>query len=87
MPWDYESDDDSDWAEKHLESRIRFYYDLKKEMRPPLVSHIRKLLTEAEYLHEQKENLENDLQDDEDVKDTTSKIYIYDNNFKDITII
>lgn len=74
MPWDYECDNDYDWPEKHLESRIQFYYDLKKEIRPTLVSHIRKLLTEADYLHQQKENLETDLEDDEDVNDTTSKI-------------
>ena len=27
MPWDYEEDDDVDWFKKHLESRLRLFYD------------------------------------------------------------
>lgn len=63
MPWDEDSDDDYDWADRHLESRIHFYYDMKKKIKPSLVGHIQKLLIEADYLQQQKKMLENEVDD------------------------
>ncbi|XP_053692448.1 protein nessun dorma-like [Sabethes cyaneus] len=60
MPWDNDDDCD-DWVEKHLESRIRFYDDLKMNaMSKRLHSHILALLDEAKYLQSKLERLESD---------------------------
>jgi len=48
MPWDNDADDDVNWVEKNLESRIRFCYDLRKgQMKRSVLSHVRTLLNEA----------------------------------------
>ncbi|KAL5281630.1 SHCBP1 family protein [Megaselia abdita] len=75
MPWDNDIDDDFDWAEKHLESRIRFYYDLKKkDMRRPLATQIRTLLAEAKYIQERREYIEIGLNSTGDnLEDTISQ--------------
>lgn len=66
MPWDNDIDDDFDWAEKHLESRIRFYYDIKKrDMKRSLATKIRTLLAEAKYIQERREYIEIDLDNTE----------------------
>lgn len=75
MPWDNDIDDDFDWAEKHLESRIRFYYDFKKRnMKRPLATQIRTLLAKAKYLQERREYIEIGLISTEDnLEDTISR--------------
>ncbi|KAG5900727.1 hypothetical protein JTB14_038245 [Gonioctena quinquepunctata] len=59
MPWDREDDDTQDWKEKHLESRLKFYYDLKNGTIPRSVAeHIHGLLTEARRLQNKRDVLE-----------------------------
>lgn len=74
MPWDADNDEDVDWATKFLESRMRFCYDLKADMSPPLASYIRALLVEAEYIQRRREYLELDISDDEDMTDNKPEI-------------
>ncbi|XP_055858410.1 protein nessun dorma [Episyrphus balteatus] len=79
MPWDNDNDDDMNWVEKHLESRIRFCYDLKKKsMKRSLAVHIKTLLTEARYIQQRREYLEIGLSDDEELDDTLDKTQITD---------
>lgn len=67
MPWDNDCDDDINWTEKHLQSRIRFYFDLRrKDMRRCVAAHIRTLIVEAKYIQSKREYLEMDLSDKED---------------------
>lgn len=75
MPWDNDIDDDFDWAEKHLESRIRFYYDLKKkDIKRSLSTQIRTLLAEAKYIQERREYIEIGLDNTGDnLEDTISR--------------
>lgn len=76
MPWDNDSDDDRvDWASKHLESRVKFYYDLKnKTMSKRLSSHLLALLAEGNYIQKKREILEMeiDLQDEDSGVDETN---------------
>lgn len=75
MPWGKDNDEDLDWAEKHLESRIRFFYDLKrKDMKKSLAAHVRSLLVEARYIQKRRELLELDISDDEELDETVNKI-------------
>lgn len=74
MPWDTDNDEDVDWSTKYLESRIRFSYDLKADISPPLASHIRALLAEAQYIQQRREYLELDISDDEDMNESKSQI-------------
>ncbi|XP_012155181.1 protein nessun dorma isoform X2 [Ceratitis capitata] len=81
MPWDNDNDDDLNWVEKHLESRIRFCYDLRKRtMKKTLTAHVRKLLTESKYLQQRREYLELGLTDEDegDLEETVSKTEITD---------
>lgn len=67
MPWDNDSDDDVDWAGKHLESRVKFYYDLKnKAMSKRLSSHVLALLAEANYIQKKRELLEMEIDEQEE---------------------
>lgn len=66
MPWDEDSGNDFDWTESHLKSRIQFYYDLKTNIKPKLAAHIRNLLIEAQYLQQQKQMLENEVDEQQD---------------------
>lgn len=67
MPWDNDTDDDIDWAGKHLESRVKFYYDLKnKAMSKRLSSHVLALLAEANYIQKKRELLEMEIEEQED---------------------
>ncbi|XP_055600450.1 protein nessun dorma isoform X2 [Uranotaenia lowii] len=70
MPWDYDNDDQrSDWADKHLESRIKFYYDIKnRTMSKRLSSHVLALLAEANYIQKKKEVLEMEIEDEEETE-------------------
>ncbi|XP_055921308.1 protein nessun dorma [Eupeodes corollae] len=79
MPWDNDNDDDMNWVEKHLESRIRFCYDLKKKsMKRSMAAHIKTLLTEARYIQQRREYLEIGLSDDEELDQTLDKTQITD---------
>lgn len=68
MPWDNDNDDnDSDWSDKYLESRLRFFYDLQKGIiSRSLGHHIRMLLTEARYIQQRRDYLEHGIDDNED---------------------
>lgn len=70
MPWDNENDDEQDWCEKHLKSRIQFNYDLMKKISRSLAAHIRALLQEARDIQERREFLETDLSEEEDLDET-----------------
>lgn len=66
MPWDDENDLDVDWPQQHLQSRIRFNYDLQKGMSQGMATYIRDQLAEARYIKEQQEYIQIDI-DDEDM--------------------
>lgn len=69
MPWDKDSDDEADWCKKHLESRIRFCFDLKRDMSRGMADHIRKLLSEARYIQDKREIMELEIDDDEELEE------------------
>lgn len=69
MPWDSDSDEEVDWCKKHLESRIRFCFDLKRGMNRSMADHIRKLLAEARYIQNKREIMELEMSDDEDAEE------------------
>lgn len=75
MPWDNDEDDDgSDWAEKNLYDRVKFYYDVKKRvMSKRLVSHVMALLAEANYVQKKRELLEMEV-DEEDENDSEGEV-------------
>lgn len=84
MPWDSDSDEEVDWCKKHLESRIRFCFDLKRGMSRGMADHIRKLLAEARYIQNKREIMELEMSDDEDAEEgmlqldfSQKKIVIY----------
>ncbi|KAJ8979370.1 hypothetical protein NQ317_002959 [Molorchus minor] len=61
MPWDSE-EDNCDWKSKHLETRLRLYYDMKNGIVPRATSeHIHSLLTEARRLQSKRTYLESEL--------------------------
>ncbi|CAH1118055.1 unnamed protein product [Phaedon cochleariae] len=66
MPWDRDDDDNHDWREKHLESRLQFFYDLKNGVIPRGVAeHIHDLLIEARRMQNKREALEEKLNREE----------------------
>lgn len=69
MPWDNDCDDEVDWSKKYLESRIRFCFDLKRNMSRAMADHIRKLLTEARYIQCKREHIDMEMKDDESFED------------------
>lgn len=71
MPWDDDSDDVTDYCKKHLESRIRFCFDLKGNMSRGMAEHIRKLIAEARYIQNRREIMELEMSDDEDAEEGT----------------
>jgi hypothetical protein len=69
MPWEDDDDTDVDWASKHLNSRIAFYYDLKnKVIDRGMSSRIMTLVSEAHYFQKRSEYAERQL-DDSDLED------------------
>lgn len=66
MPWDNDNDDDDDWAEKHLESRIKFCFDLKRGMSRAMADHVRILLLEARYIQGRRELIEDEMSEQEE---------------------
>lgn len=77
MPWDNDNDDEQDWADKHLKSRIQFNFDLMKSIDRPLAAHIRALLQEARDIEERRAFLETDLSEDEDLNETNRKCLVF----------
>lgn len=77
MPWDDDSDDDIDWCKKHLESRIRFCFDIKRKMSRGMADHIRKLLAEARYIQNKREIMELEMSDDEDAEEGMMDNFVY----------
>ncbi|XP_029728532.2 protein nessun dorma [Aedes albopictus] len=69
MPWDYDNDDDDrDWGVKHLDSRMKFYCDLKNRTMPKrLTSHVLTLLDEANQLQKKRELLTLHMDDEDEV--------------------
>lgn len=80
MPWDHDSDDEDDWCKKHLESRIRFCFDLKRDMSRGLADHIRKLIAEARYIQNKRELMELEMSDNEDAEEGKKAPWINDVN-------
>ncbi|XP_058124090.1 protein nessun dorma [Anopheles ziemanni] len=79
MPWDVDIEDDHSWVAKHLDTRIRFSYDLKnKTMSRQLSSHALALLAESRYIQRKRELLELEIgeedQDDEDDADNETSL-------------
>lgn len=74
MPWDNEDDDSVDWKSKHLESRLRLYYDMKNGIIPRATAEfIHSLLTEARRLNNKREHIESQISDDDDIDYGTCK--------------
>lgn len=73
MPWDNDNDEENDWADKHLRSRIQFNFDVMKSIDRSLAAHIRALLQEARDIQERREYLETDLSEDEDLDKTNRR--------------
>lgn len=69
MPWDNDNDDDADWCKKHLDSRIQFCFDLKRDMSRAMADHIRKLMAEARYIQTKREFMELEIDDDEETEE------------------
>lgn len=72
MPWDEDDDDEIDWRKKHLDSRIQFCFDLKRNMSRSMADHIRKLMAEARYIRTKREIMEMEMNDDEDAEEGTA---------------
>ncbi|XP_065080421.1 protein nessun dorma-like [Ochlerotatus camptorhynchus] len=93
MPWDYDDDDeDRDWPKKHLESRIKFYCDLKNKTMPKrLTCHVLTLLDEANQLQKKRELLELETEDEDGTDPTENnsasdllKIHLRLNSIKNV---
>ncbi|XP_022911679.2 protein nessun dorma [Onthophagus taurus] len=67
VPWDFEEDDTtSDWVRKHLENRLRLYYDMKNGIiQRPIAEYIRALFIEARRLQTRKEQIEAELEEED----------------------
>ncbi|XP_052896090.1 protein nessun dorma isoform X2 [Anopheles moucheti] len=84
MPWDNDGEDEHSWIDKHLESRIRFCYDLKnKTMSRQLSSHALALLAEARYIQRKRAFIEQQLNADEEDEDHESSI-VQDNRSSEL---
>lgn len=75
MPWDRDEDDNIDWKANHLESRLRLYYDMRNGSIPrQIAEHVHSLLTTARRLQSERELLEDELKDLEDLDSGNKKI-------------
>lgn len=86
MPWDDECDDDCGWSEKHLEARINFYFDLKRNMSRPMADHIRKLLAEARYSADKRNIINIEMTEDETLEDGMTDITFIHYGFESFCI-
>lgn len=83
MPWDVEDDYREDWVEKHLESRLRLFYDMKNGViARGTAEHLRGLLTESRRLQAKKEYLEKQFECNE----TDSDVLNADSDGKEVDI-
>ncbi|XP_014472675.1 PREDICTED: uncharacterized protein LOC106743398 isoform X2 [Dinoponera quadriceps] len=73
MPWDNEEDDNIDWVSQHLESRIKFAYDIKRGIIDKQTCDlIRSLIREGKQIWEKISKLENLISDDDEDKKLTA---------------
>lgn len=69
MPWDNEEDDNINWVSEHLESRIKFAYDIRTgAIDKQTCDLIRSLVKEGRQIWEKISKLENLITDDDDDK-------------------
>lgn len=62
MPWDDDDyDKNVDWFKEYFDSRIRFCFDLKRNMNRQMADHIRKLLTEARYIKSKRDLIDSEV--------------------------
>lgn len=70
MPWDVDDDDNADWVERHLETRIRLFFDMKRGVvDKDTCDVIRTLEREGREIQAKIARLEADISDDEDISD------------------
>lgn len=68
MPWDGDDEENVDWITKHLEVRLRLYYDVKMGVVPrSMAERYRSLVSEAKGLQAKREQLEEELSDEDDI--------------------
>lgn len=66
MPWDFDDDENVDWIQLHLETRLRLFYDMKRGVvNKETCDTIRGLIREAREVHTKMSRLEVDLSDEE----------------------
>ncbi|KAK9872909.1 hypothetical protein WA026_020262 [Henosepilachna vigintioctopunctata] len=67
MPWDLEDEDTTDWRTKHLQTRLRLFYDMNNGVIPKVTSNrINYLVTEARRLQSKKDIIQLDFNDEDD---------------------
>ncbi|XP_026827770.1 protein nessun dorma-like [Ooceraea biroi] len=66
MPWDEDDDDDIDWVDQHLRSRLRLYYDMQGVINKETCDIIKSLLSEGREIRNKITILECALPDDDD---------------------
>lgn len=80
MPWDNEEDDNVDWVKQHLESRLRFAYDMRRGfMDKQACDLVRSLVREAKFIWEKMSKLEGVILNDEDNTDQSQVAFEYTN--------
>ncbi|XP_057329723.1 protein nessun dorma [Microplitis mediator] len=75
MPWDFDDDDNVDWVTLHLETRLRLFFDIKRNnVNKETADIIRTLIKEAKDIFDKISRLEADIsdedEDDEEKEDT-----------------
>ncbi|KAF7992252.1 hypothetical protein HCN44_001577 [Aphidius gifuensis] len=66
MPWDCDDDDNVDWVQLHLETRLRLFFDMKRGIvNKDTCDIIRTLIREAKDIHTKITRLEIDFSDDD----------------------
>lgn len=74
MPWDNDNDDDFNWVEKHLQPRLKLCFDLReKQLSRSVTYFVRSLIAEAKYIQQVKENIEEEIFDDDGDKKALPK--------------
>ena len=70
MPWDVDDDDNVDWVAKHLEPRLRLFFDMKRgSVCKKTCDVIRSLMREGREIQAKISRLETDMSDDEDERE------------------
>ncbi|KAK0095817.1 hypothetical protein PV326_007291 [Microctonus aethiopoides] len=66
MPWDFDDDDNSDWVTLHLETRLRLFFDIKRNVvNKETTDIIRTLMRESKEIYSKISRLEVDISDDD----------------------